>query len=438
MRFNSFKVRILSWFALSVAVILFIFSLFLYHLLNRSINQKIKHNLSNKAKFVEKAFILNKPKLLGSKELNSYDIAIFKDKKLVFKNSDADFLALLNKMGDNTFKTFENDDYINAAYILNIPQKNLQIIIYKKEIDDKIEDIVHIMLLSESLLLLLLIFLGNSLIDKTLFTLKSITKTAKNISINNFTSTIPLPKYDDETKELVIAFNEMVKRLKEGTKKIERFNSDVSHELKTPLTIIKGEIEIASLKQRDTLYYKTLLEKIEAQTTQIQAIIENLLLLTKYTKENIKQTFKMCSLDSILLNVIESFDAQIKDKNLQLHIKKLENITLNANETLINTIFSNLIDNAIKYTPNGKNIYISLFTKNNKIHFIVKDEGIGIPKDEIDKITDRFYRVDESRNKAIKGFGLGLSIVKNSVELHGGVLEIESQAKVGSKVEVIF
>ena len=438
MKFNTLKIRILSWFGLSVAFILLVFSLFLYYLLNSSINEKIKQNLSNKAEIVEQTYTTNKINFLKQKSLTPYDIALYKNGILIAKNSSEDFSMLLKKMQNEKFKIFENDDYVNAAYVLDIPTKKVKIIVYKKDIDDKMEDIIHIMLVSESLLLLFLIILGNSLINKTLWTIKSITKTAKKISIDNFTSTIPLPKYDDETKELVVAFNEMVKRLQDGAKKIERFNSDVSHELKTPLTVIKGEIEIASLKPRDVKYYQNILKKIETQTDKIQTIIENLLLLTKYTKENIHHTFKQCSLEGILLNTLESFDTLLQEKQIKLHIKKLENININANETLINLIFSNLIDNAVKYTPNEKNIDISLYKKDNYIYFIIKDEGIGIPKEKIDKITDRFYRVDESRSKVVKGFGLGLSLVKNSVELHGGTLQVESKVGVGTKVKVIL
>jgi len=440
LKFNSLKVRVLAWFALLVALILLVFSLFLYYSLNSSINLKIEHRLSNIALLIKENIKAKKsfPGILKSQKYKLYDIAIYKDKKLIAKKGNVDFQKLITKAGNAEFLTIENGDFINAFYILKLPKNSIKIAIYQKNIDDKIENIAFIMFFSEFVLLVLLIFLGSKLIDKILFTIQNITKTAKNISVDNFSSTIPLPKYDDETRELVVAFNKMIHRLKDGTKKIERFNSDVSHELKTPLTVIKGEIEIATLKPRDVAYYQAILEKIEFQTEQIQNIIENLLLLTRYTKENIKQTYKHCSIDSILLNAIETFDTNLKEKGLHLQILKIENIELNVNETLINTIFSNLIDNAIKYTSNGKNIYISLYKKDKHIHFIIKDEGIGIPKEKIDKITDRFYRVDESRNKSIKGFGLGLSIVKNSVELHSGTLLVESTVGVGTTVEVVL
>ena len=401
---------------------------------------KIEHRLSSIALFIKENIKAKKSlsDTLKSQKYKLYDIGVYKDKKLIIKKGNIDFQKFSTKVENREFSTVENGDFISAYYILKPPVSNIKIIIYQKNIDDKIENIIFIMFFSELVLLALLIFFGSKLIDKILFAMKSITKTAKNISVNDFSSTIPLPKYDDETRELVLAFNKMILRLKDGTKKIERFNSDVSHELKTPLTVIKGEIEIATLKPRDTSYYQAILSKIESETNQIQDIIENLLMLTRYTKENIKQTYKPCSLESILLDTIGKSDANLKAKDLHLHIQKIENMELNANEILINIIFSNLIDNAIKYTPNGKNIYISLYKKDGHVHFIIKDEGIGIPQEKIEKITDRFYRVDESRNKSIKGFGLGLSIVKNSIELHNGTLLVESEVEVGTTVEVVL
>ena len=126
----------------------------------------------------------------------------------------------------------------------------------------------------------------------------------------------------------------------------------------------------------------------------------------------------------------------LKLKNIELHIEKLDSIILEANQILISSIFSNIIDNAIKYTLNNKNIYISLYKEDDKIYFVVKDEGIGISKANLSKITNRFYRVDESRNKTIKGFGLGLSIVKNSIQLHNGSLNITSLKNIGTIVKI--
>jgi signal transduction histidine kinase len=227
----------------------------------------------------------------------------------------------------------------------------------------------------------------------------------------------------------------MMGRLEEGVAKIKRFNSDVSHELKTPLTVINGQIELSFKKERDKEYYKNSLENIKLESKKIENLVDELLLLSKYSKDNLKDNFVNCDFNAILLEVLEKYLPIAEEKNIILEIEKFEKTTKKANFALISVIFSNLIDNAIKYTPKYKNIYISLY-QDDKIHFIIKDEGIGIPKDKLSLVTDRFYRVDESRNKKIKGFGLGLSIVKNSVELHGGTLFIDSTKGAGTTLHV--
>ena len=306
-----------------------------------------------------------------------------------------------------------------------------------KEINSKLTEVKNSLFVLEPILLLFLIFAASKLIDKILRPIKNITDTANNISVTDLSQTIKQPSSDDEIKQLVDSFNLMIKRLNTEVKQIEQFNSDVSHELKTPLTVIKGEIEITLNKTRESDYYIRTLKTIENESNQIQQIIDNLLMLTKYTKSNIQQTFETISLDSLLLDIINHYNIQLQKKNIKLHLEKFESIELKGNKQLISIIFSNLIDNAIKYTQNDKNIYIELY-KIDKIYFIVKDEGIGIEKEQLSKVMDRFYRIDESRNKKIKGFGLGLSLVKNSVELHDATIKIDSNKDKGTIVEVIL
>jgi len=299
-------------------------------------------------------------------------------------------------------------------------------------IAENVEDTLWIL---APVLLLVMIYLASKTIDKILIPIKKITKTANSITVSDLSKSMDRPKESDEIRALVDSFNQMIKRLKDGVDKIERFNNDVSHELKTPLTVIKGEVEITLGRLREPDEYIKSMIIIDEEAEQIKKIVDNLLLLTKYTKNNIQNSYEDCSVDATLLNVLEKYNKACKDKNISLHVDRLEGITIKANQVLLETIFSNLIDNAIKYSHRNKNIYISLY-KESKIHFCIKDEGIGIPEDKLPFITDRFYRVDESRNKKIKGFGLGLSIIKNSVELHSGVLRVDSKVGVGSSFYV--
>lgn len=446
MKFRSLKTKVLFWFGAATLMVLILFNVAIYHFLEQNTKLSIQNKLYNKAVFINDSIKAKKSvkELLENKELESFDVAIIKEDKIIFKKGDIPFEPLLPFLEDKkSFFVFNQGDVLNGLYIFKITEPFEGAIFFleqniNKEINKDSQKVKEILIVLEPILFFLLIFIASKLTDKILKSIKNITQTANTIYVTDLSQQIPQPKYDDEIKDLVDSFNKMIQRLKSGVELLEQFNSDVSHELKTPLTVIKGEIEITLNKVREPEYYMKSLETIKSETNQIQTIVDNLLMLTKYTKENIEQTFTSCSLDSLLLETINKYNKQLKDKNIKLHLQKFESVTIEGNSLLLSTIFSNLIDNAIKYTPNDKNIFISLYLKEDEIHFMIEDEGIGIKKEQLEKVMDRFYRVEESRNKKIKGFGLGLSIVKNSVELHDATITIESVVNVGTKVEIIF
>jgi signal transduction histidine kinase len=446
LKFKSLKTKVLFWFGAATILVLILFNIAIYHFLEQNTKLIIQNKLYNKAVFINDSIKAKKSieELLENDELKAFDVAIVKEDKIIFKKGDTDFTHLLPFMKDKkSFFVFNQEKVLNGLYIFKITEPFNGAIFFLEqnisgEINKDTQKIKEILMVLEPILFFLLIFIASKLTDKILKSIKYITQTANNIYVTDLSQQIPQPKYDDEIKDLVDSFNLMIQRLKSGVELLEQFNSDVSHELKTPLTVIKGEIEITLNKVREPQYYIKSLETIQNEANQIQTIVDNLLMLTKYTKENIENTFISCSLDSILLETINKYNKQLKDKNIKLHLKKFESVTLDGNALLLGTIFSNLIDNAIKYTPKDKNIFISLYMKKENIYFIIEDEGIGIDKEQLEKVMNRFYRVEESRNKKIKGFGLGLSIVKNSVELHNAKINIDSKKDFGTKIEIIF
>jgi len=444
-RFRSIKTKVLFYFGGITILILISFNFALYHFLEQNTKLSIQNNLYHKAVYINNQILLNnvEKKFLNSKALEKFDMAIVKEGKIIHQKGTTHFHSLVKFIDDKkSFFIFNEDDSLDGLYILRIqdPFKGA-ILFYEKDVSSKIakklKEIKDILMVLEPILFLLLLFMVSKVTDKILQSITKITRTANRIYVTDFSSEIPPPKYDDEIKDLVDSFNLMIKRLKDGVQLLEQFNSDVSHELKTPLTVIKGEIELTLNKQRDEQYYIKTLETIDGEAEQIQSIVDNLLLLTKYTKENIKQTFDDVSVDSLLLVVIEKFNTQLKEKNIKINIKIFESIEILANKILITSLFSNLIDNAIKYSLENTSINISLYKK-EKMHFIIEDEGIGIPKEDLEKVQNRFFRVDESRNKKIKGFGLGLSIVANSISLHNGMIKISSEKDSGTTIEVIL
>ncbi|MEO1927157.1 MAG: HAMP domain-containing sensor histidine kinase [Nautiliaceae bacterium] len=222
--------------------------------------------------------------------------------------------------------------------------------------------------------------------------------------------------------------DEVASSIEDAFKRLKIFNSNVSHELKTPLTVMKGEIEVALMNDNcDKKLLKSLLDEIN----YINEITDKLLFLTKKDTLN-KQNFEEVDLEEIILELFEKYSSKI---SISLDIQE-DDFSIKGDKTLLKIALSNIIENSIKY--GASKIQISLKKEKNKIVLSIKDNGIGIPKEKLPFIFDEFYRVDESRNKKIKGFGLGLSIVKSIINLHNGKIEIKSKGGVELIIEFFY
>ena len=239
-------------------------------------------------------------------------------------------------------------------------------------------------------------------------------------------------------KALQIFSDETDIKLRKSLKQIKRFSSDVSHELKTPLTVMKGEIEVALKENRSKEEYRNILTSTLEEVDKLQSIVKNLFMLTSIEKSTLKSKFKPQALDDIVLNAIEDLMVQASHKAINLEITQLDTVVLSCDNVLIKTAFSNIIENAIKYSPENTIIHISLSKVNNSVIFCVEDEGFGIEEEKITFVFDRFYRSDDSRSKNIKGFGLGLSIVQQIVQAHDGIISLKNKSEKGLEVNVQF
>lgn len=443
MKFKSIKYKILFWFIGIISTVLIVFSFLLYILLEDVIHGDIKLQMENKAQFIQENIVtsFDKDKVKLYAKLLNIEFVILKKEDIIYasKNFPLENIEIYKESENNFFiqKTKDNTEDAILRKTITIPFRT-EIILYQKEINTIAEDIQEILLYLNPLLLLFLIFVGNNLIDKILIPIRKLTHAVKNINISDMPNKINSSKENNEINQLISAFNEMVERLRNGIETLNSFNYDVSHELKTPLTVVNAQVELCLLKNRDIDYYEKSMHIIQYEMQQIQKIIEELLLFTQYSKETVQKTFEKVNLDAILIDVISKYDKQAIEKQLHINIDKIENIKIEANPLLINIIFSNLLDNAIKYTPKNNQISIELGYKNQKGYFKIEDHGVGIKQEYLHKITDKFYRIDQSRNKKIQGFGLGLSLVKNFVVLHNAKMNIQSTYKKGTIVCIDF
>jgi signal transduction histidine kinase len=234
-------------------------------------------------------------------------------------------------------------------------------------------------------------------------------------------------------KALEIFRSELLTKLNKSFNKIKEFNSNASHQLKTPLSSMKVQIDVTLQKDRDITEYKTVLGTVNDEITSLQKMLTNLLLLTRIKDSSIKEAFKDVEIDTILLEVIGEYMIIANDKKISFDIKNLDPIIIHGNDTLLSIMITNLIDNAIKYTKEGK-IIIDL--SNDRL--IISDEGIGIPKDKIDSIFKKFFQVDSAKGKNLGGFGLGLSMVKKIAVLHKASIFVSSEENKGTTFTIKF
>ena len=218
----------------------------------------------------------------------------------------------------------------------------------------------------------------------------------------------------------------IVNQIEISFKKLKNFNSNVSHELKTPLAIMKSEIEVALMNEEKNC--DKVLHSLLQEINYLNDITEKLLFLTKNDIQNCKLT--EIDLEELILELYEKYANKI---HISLHIDENDEYIIRGDKTLLKMAISNIIENSIKYK--ALKIDIILKKTKNKIILIIKDNGIGIPKEKLPFIFDEFYRVDESHNKNIKGFGLGLSIVKNILKAHKAKIKVKSEKGVEFIIE---
>ncbi len=274
--------------------------------------------------------------------------------------------------------------------------------------------------------------IGWFLARKALGPVTAITATARRIGAENLNERIEVDNRGDEIGKLATTVNEMIERLEDSFKQIKQFSADASHELKTPLTILKGEMEIALRGHGDAEFMREVIESSLEEVDRMSGIVKSLLDLTKIGVEKEAATLEQVHLEIVLMERFEHFKRFALDRGVTLKVVKNEPAVVEADPLRIGQLFYNLIDNAIKYTGKGGQVELSVYKEKEKAVFKVKDTGVGIMSEDLPHVFDRFYRVDKARTREAGGAGLGLSICKEIVETYGGTISVESSHGAGT------
>lgn len=308
----------------------------------------------------------------------------------------------------------------------------LQFATTRKDVDETLNMLLMVFLNGDPILLVVSFFGGYFLVNRTLSPVRTVVASAKKITAEDLSLRLPSVGSKDEIGELVDTFNGMIARLDGSFRKIKQFSSDVSHEFKSPLTIIRGEIDVALRKSRLKQDYIDTLGSVGEEVEALQRIIDNLLFLAGTEAEGEQLPFETVALHKIVLEVFEIIQKMAKEKNIGFVLKEIQTIDIQGEASLLKRVFFNLFENAVKYSDNGGKVEILLENESNTAVFSIKDTGIGIPGNEIPFIFDRFYRVDRARSRRMGSAGLGLSIAKRIVRLHNGKIDVTSTPGEGS------
>jgi len=263
---------------------------------------------------------------------------------------------------------------------------------------------------------------------------------AKSITVNKMSENIEVPPSYKEIRDLAGSFNEMILRLDRSISEIKRFTSDASHELRTPLSVLKSQIQLA-LRDKATLpQYQKIFENGLNEVIYMEKVVSNLLTLSRYDSGKIKLENSVVDLSDLLIEQCEKIKPYAKGRKVSIVLETIEPVKVSGDKMYLAQMIFNLLDNAVKYNKKAGKVFVELISMQNKARCLLKirDTGLGIPKTDLPHVFDRFYRVDKSRSRETMGSGLGLSIVKLIIELHEGMIQIDSDENRETAVTVVF
>ena len=341
----------------------------------------------------------------------------------------------------NTITFEEQNNYLVSRIKIDFHKEKIVIIeiaTTKEILTSTLEDILYILSFILPIVLIFSILGGNFLIYKSFLPIENILLELKQINAKDLSARLKSNKNKDEINQLVEEVNSLLKRLESSFEKISQFSSYASHELKTPLTIIRGEIEVALRKERSNEEYKSVLNSSLNEIIIIEKTINDLLFLAKNEKDILIDNQEDIYFDEIIDESINEVKSFAKLNQIEINFILEDTIEYKGYSNLLKIALKNVLKNAIQFSHKNSQIIVKSYKKGSFFEISVQDFGIGIEKNEQIKIFEKFYRTDKSRNKNSGGTGLGMSILKKIVDIHKGKINIHSKENIGTTITISF
>lgn len=444
------QTRLSLFCSIVFGVIFAIISILIYGLYYRNTEKNIYSNLEKTA-YISALFYLEEDEL-SSKEFDKvriqfeeivsesdYQIYDFENKvsygdSILYIDPNT-----LDKIRNRGYLTFSTDEYICYGIFYEDNQGDFVVIAKQQKslIDAQLSLLLGILVTSFFVGLLAIIIFSRWLSHIAYRPFSNVIKQVKNISTNNLEVAIESPQTGDELQDLTDTFNNLLSKISDSFLIQKNFVSYVSHEFRTPLASILGNLEVFSIKDRTPFEYKELSEKLIQQIYQMQEILDTLIVISDLRKD--ADTVAHTRIDELVWEIINKINNRISNAkilvNIDIPAEEEEIMFVANNRTQLLMALFNLIENAVKYS-NGKTVDIDLFKHDGKFCLSITDKGIGIPAEKLAGISKPFFRADNA-NK-IQGSGIGLSIALRILEKNKIEYRIESIVNVGTKIVLIF
>lgn len=445
---RTIRVRLTLWYVALLAVILITFGAFLYVSLSRALHNELERSLTASSDQLAAAFLTGgRPGLVQAiGTLPPGTVAILYDARgqQLFANSLREPLApvvqaLVGAAQRNT--TFDAVGLPGGGrwgvltgpiVIGGQPVAILQVARSKQDIDVALHHLILLMAIAIPVILLVAVGGGLFLASRALGPIDRITRTVGSIEADNLSQRVGYRSSRDEVGRLAATFDAMLDRVQGAFQKQREFTADASHELRTPLAILTSQIDVALERERTAREYEDVLGSLREDTSRMSQLVTQMLTLARADAGQEVLSRESVDLREMAEHVVFAMQPLAEQRQVRLSADTSAPVLVDGDQTRLMQLIVNLVDNGLRYTPAGGSVTVSALAEDGHGVLRVADTGVGIAREHLPRLFERFYRVDKARARAEGGTGLGLSICRWIVQAHGGTIDVESEPGRGS------
>jgi len=455
---KSLRFRLTAWYLAFFSLLFVLFSIFLYGILSRELQNRLDETLLSQASTTASLFLDEMeemhgdqlkaaPEAVSEMRLRGSTVAVFDGSRMLAASAPvaaAEFQALAARAAaandpDLVLTVPRLGKYGARAAAHRIGGGHMYLALAVEPLDSiaaSLQVVRRVLFLALPFLLALAAIGGYWLSTRSLAPLGWMAQQSRKISGSNLHTRLAIGDAADELTMLAASFNELLSRLDQSFESMRRFVADASHELRTPIAVIRGEADVALSHDRPAAEYRESLAIVLDESRRLSRLVDDLLNLARADAGHVRLQVREFYFNDLLAECCRSVQSLAAARRIDLECRAGGDVPFSGDEELLRRLVVNLLDNAIRYTPSGGKVTAELEAHGADVRVRVSDTGVGIAPEAASHVFERFYRADKARSRDEGGFGLGLSIVKWIAESHHGGVELTSRPEAGTTFTV--